>query len=117
MPVYIGADSPAASLAPDLLAARIKVHFVTTADYGKACVGFVDDVVAGVVTHDGEQRLADAVAGGRRRDIGKAGSWGWSRARPDVDISGLVAATLAVFGAKSAPRKPENVEPRRAVLL
>ena len=73
----------------------MKVRLVAAADYARACGGFVDDALEGRLTHAGQKQLDDAVSGGRQKDIGKAGAWGWDRARPDVDISGLVATTLA----------------------
>ena len=47
------------------------------------------------LTHAGQEQLDAAVAGARKRDIGRAGMWGWDRVQPDVDISGLVASTVA----------------------
>lgn len=98
IPVLVVSDSPAASLIPDLKAKRVKVKAIVAADYARACGGFVDDLP----THASQGQLDAAVSAGRKRAIGRGGAWGWDRARPDRDISGLVAATLAKFGAKTS---------------
>lgn len=113
IPVLIASDSPAASLIPDLTARKVKVVTVSASDYGRSCVSFVDELAN--ITHAGQERLNEAVAGGIKRRIGSAGLWGWDRARPDVDISGLVAATLAHHGAKTARRR--STKPQRIVVL
>lgn len=109
IPVLIAADSPAASLAGDLRAQGVKVRLVTSGDYARACGAFVDDALESRLTHADQQQLDTAVAGARKKDIGRAGAWGWDRARPDIDISGLVAATLARAGAVQTKPKTGRV--------
>jgi hypothetical protein len=113
IPVFVASDSPAASLVSDLKAKRVKVTTTSTADLGKACVGFLDDAVAGRMTHADQDHLNTALAGAKTIRIGAGGSWGWDRKRPENDISPLVAATLARFGAvvtkKKAARNGEAV--------
>ena len=105
IPVVVAGDSPAAALTADLKARRVKVQAVGLADLGRACVGLYDDVSEGRLTHAGQEHLDRALAGGRKRTIGKAGAWAWDRESPEWDISPLVAATLARFGAVAAPRR------------
>ena len=99
IPVYVAGDSPAAALVPDLEAKRVKVRTLTTTNYGKACVGFVDDAEDQQLTHAGQEQLDQALASATKLPIGKAGLWGWDRRSKELDISPLVAATLARHGA------------------
>lgn len=99
IPVVVASDSPAAALVPDLEARRVKVRVIAAGNYGKACVGFVDDVEDGNLTHASQEQLDDALGAATKLPIGKAGAWGWDRRSQELDISPLVAATLARFGA------------------
>lgn len=124
IPVLFAADSPAASLVPNLQTARVRVVPVHLPDYGKACVGFHADVVAGAadldaapLSHAGQEQLDVAVNGAKKRSIGVAGSWGWDRRSPSSDIAPLVAATLARFGALTSKPKATRPGGRRAVVM
>ncbi len=122
IPVVIAADSPAAAVAPDLRARHVKVMLLSTAEYGRACVGFVDDVGHELLTHPpaeapGQERMDAAVAAATRRDIGSAGAWGWDRRSLDKDISPLVAATLARLGAVVNQRKKASPSSGKVVVL
>ncbi len=91
-----------ALLAP-LKAQRIRAQAVTEPEMARAVGGFVDDVEAARLSHDGHPQLAAAVAAARKRQVGLAGSFGW-----DYRCEGsvlLVSATLARFGAVSAPQQ------------
>jgi hypothetical protein len=99
IPVLVASDSPAAALVPDLEANKVKVKALAAGNYGKACIGFVDDVEDAHLTHAGQEQLTTALGGATKRDIGQAGLWGWDRRSRDNDISPLVAATLARHGA------------------
>lgn len=105
MPVLIAADSPAASLAADLIARRVNVVLVNGPDFARSCQAFVDDAVSGSLAHSDQSQLNEALAGAVRLSVGKAGAWVWDRRSPDHDISSLVAATLARFGAANARRR------------
>ena len=61
-----------------------------------ACGQFYDAVVAQELTHFDDAPLASALAGAQKRSLGDA--WAWARRIPSVDISPLVAATLAKWG-------------------
>lgn len=99
IPVVVASDSPAAALIPDLEANKVKVKPIASNNYGKACVGFVDDVEDGHLTHGEQEQLDAALAGAVKQKIGGAGLWGWDRRSREIDISPLVAATLARHGA------------------
>lgn len=119
IPVLIAGDSPAASLVAPLRARKATVQALSTAEYARACGGFLDDALAGNVTHSNQEQLNDAVSGAKKIPIGKAGAFGWDRKNPENDISALVAATLARFGA-AARKKSGNGRSsngRRAVIL
>ena len=70
-----------------------------------ACGGFLDDVLAGRLSHAEQPQLNAAVEGARRRPIGDAGAFGWDRRDGAVFVAPLVAATLARFGAVTAGRR------------
>lgn len=106
IPVLIAADSPAASLAVDLIARKVLVQLVSGPDFARSCQAFVDDAIDGPLTHAGQDQLDSALANGTKLAHGKAGAWVWDRRMPDVDISPLVAATLARQGATAPAKKP-----------
>lgn len=60
-----------------------------------ACAGFLADVVDRELVHRDESSLNDAVDGAGRRQSGDA--WKWSRKDSTVDITPLVAATVARY--------------------
>jgi hypothetical protein len=104
IPVLIAADSPAASLAADLIARKVKVKLLSGPDFARSCQAFVDDAIDGPMTHGAQPQLDGALAGATKLAHGKAGAWVWDRRQPDNDISPLVAATLARFGASGVRR-------------
>lgn len=119
IPVLIAADSPAASLAADLIARKVKVRLLAGPDFARACQAFVDDAIDGPMTHGAvdpetgelatQKQLDAALAGATKLAFGKAGAWVWDRRQPDNDISPLVAATLARQGATTAVKAPAKV--------
>jgi hypothetical protein len=113
--VVVDAQSPAASLVPALAAKHVAVTVTTAGDMSKACGMFVDGVRDKGLTHFGQPALTDALAGATKRNIGLAGGWGWDRRDPSVDISPLVAATVALFGVQTSKRRPGRRA--RAVVL
>ena len=106
--VVVDPAGPAGSLIPDLEAQGVVVVKVTARDLAQACGAFYDAVVPAEpdlepgLQHVGQADLDAAVAGAVRRELGDA--WAWSRRTASVDISPLVAATLAAWGhTKFAP--------------
>jgi hypothetical protein len=85
--------------------AGVPVTESTTADYLRSCAALQDAVGNAKVRHFGDQPLDAAVVGADIRSVGEA--WAWSQKASTVDITPLVAATLAL-GAWNAPAAPES---------
>lgn len=94
-PVDIVCDAagPAGSLLAQAAAADLAVKVVSTRQHAQACGGFYDAVMDGELVHIGQPGLAAAVDGACRRNVGDA--WLWDRRSSSVDITPLVAGTLA----------------------
>ena len=99
IPVVVDSVGPAASLVPELRAHKAKVRVTTAGDMARACGLFEAAVTSGLLSHSGQDALAGAVAGAKKRPIRDAGGWGWDRRDPNVSIHPLVSATLALLGA------------------
>lgn len=103
--VAVGIDptGPAAALIPDFEKAGITVRnqknpagllvLLDGREAIQACEAFLSGVLDGTVVHRDQNTLNTAVAGAGRRQVGD--SWKWSRRDSTVDISPLVAATIA----------------------
>src|SRR5436190_580596 len=89
----------AASIVAELTRARVAVTPVGATDHARACGTFLDRLTAGTLTHRGQPVLDDAVAGAARRPLGDG--WLWARRLSTVDISPLVAVTLAAWSTAS----------------
>lgn len=99
--VAVDPGGPAGSLIPDLEAAGIEVLKAGSRDVAQACGGFIDAVRPAEgeppLRHLDDPALNAAIKGARRRDLGDGAS-AWSRRAAVVDISPLVAVTLAAWG-------------------
>jgi hypothetical protein len=96
--VPVVADSlVAASVVAELTRARVKVQPIGASEHARACGHFTDRLAAGTLTHRAQAALDDAIMGAARRPLGDA--WLWSRRNSAVDISPLVAVTLAAWAA------------------
>jgi hypothetical protein len=87
---------PAGALGPALEAAGVVITPVSVAEHARACGLLFDAVSDRTVRHPGSLELDQAVRGAVKRPLGDA--WAWSRKSSAVDISPLVACTLALFG-------------------
>jgi hypothetical protein len=96
VPIRIQSGSPAASFIAPLTGAGVKVVEVTTGDYARATGQLLDAATAQAVRHPGGNALNAAVRGAVLRETGDVVSWGRRTSR--VDITTLVAATLAAGG-------------------
>jgi hypothetical protein len=98
-PIAVAADAagPAGSLVYRCEEAGFSVEAVSAGDHAKACGLLVDLVDDEQIRHLGSGELASALRGATRRPLGDA--WAWSRKNSTVDISPLVAVTLALWGA------------------
>lgn len=91
---------PSGSIATAVDSAGIKVERLNTVEHGQACGLLVDAVAEGTIRHLGQEQLTGAVRGAKPRPLGD--TWAWSRKSSTVDISPLVAATLAHWSAQRA---------------
>lgn len=93
-----------------------KIVTTTASDMATACGYFydytrLDAETNPVLRHIGQPSLTVAVGGATKRNIGTAGAWGWDRKSPAVDITPLVAVTLALWGRIVHGNKRDEVEP------
>ena len=98
--VVIDSMSAAAALIDELAQRKIKVTTTNSRDMAAACANFYDGVMDARVHHIDQPQLSYAVSVARKRPIGDA--WGWNRKDGDSDITPLVAATLALWGAQNS---------------
>lgn len=88
---------PSAAIANRVDDAGITVKRMDSGDYGKACGLFVDMVGEKTLRHLGQTELDAAIRGAKARPL--VDRWAWSRTKSTVNISPLVAATLALWSA------------------
>ena len=94
--IRIEKGGPAASLISQLAEVGITVDEVSTADHARATGQFIDAVIDGSLRHLGQQSLRSAVVAAKLRATGDSELW--SRRSSKMDITPLVAATLALGG-------------------
>ena len=107
VPVLVDSVSPAAAAIP-LLQGKRNLVVTGASEMARACVGFTDAALSGLLSHADSptEDLAQAVDGARRRPIGDAGGFGWDRRDGSVAVSPLVAASLSHYGAVAHGRRP-----------
>lgn len=88
--------SPAASLIPELEEAGVRVDKINASEQAEACGVFYDLADQEQLRHLGQPQLLSALKGAAQRPLGDR--WAWSRKNSAVNITGLVAVTLAVWG-------------------
>ncbi len=96
-------SGPAASLIPELEREGVKVMPVTAKEQAQACGLFFDAVDQARLRHLGSAEMVAAIRGAVKRPLGE--SWAWSRKNSSVDISPLVASTMAHWGQVTHPAK------------
>lgn len=74
----------------------LEVTEIDGGEFAAACAYLVDLVGRDRLRHRGERELAAALDGAAMRPLGD--QWAWSRKNSGVDITPLVAATLACWG-------------------
>lgn len=92
--IVIDPVSAAGSLAGDLRALGLQVEEIGTRQFVGGCGKFYDLATQRGLRHIGQEPLTAALAGAKKRPLGD--SWAWHRRDPSVDVSPLVAATLAL---------------------
>ena len=105
--VFVDGAGPAASLVPELEQRGVRVILVNAKENAQACGVLFDLVEQKQLRHLGNRELSDALRGAMQRPLGDA--WAWSRKSSSVDISPLVACTLALWGCWSTPA-PDSAE-------
>jgi hypothetical protein len=103
----VDAGGPAGSLIADL-EERLGVEVVQpkAREVAAACGQLYDAVTEQTLSHLDQAPLAAALAGAQRRPLGDA--WAWARRIVSVDISPLVAVTLAKWGLGAEVDEPEG---------
>ncbi len=104
VPIWVETSSPAAALIGPLEAKGIEVK--TQPRGGGSAALFADAITAATLRHMGRSSLTSALVGARRRAMGD--TWTWSRSTSSTDISPLVAASLAHYGAMVEPPAPRK---------
>lgn len=94
-----------ASIAADCKTLGLDVELLSAKDHAQACQGIFDKAVEHRFRHRTESVLDAALAGAVKRDMGD-GAWLWSRKNSLVDISPLIAVTLAMWAASEKPDAP-----------
>jgi hypothetical protein len=94
--VYADPAGPAGSIIHQLSNKDVSIEAVSAPDHAKACGLMFDTVDERGLRHLGGLELRQAVKGATSRPLSDA--WAWSRRNSTVDISPLVAATLALWG-------------------
>jgi hypothetical protein len=92
---------PASSLIGELENAGVEVRVVEAKEYAQGCGIFFDCFEQHAIRHLGTPELNTAIKGAATRPLGDR--WAWSRKSSSVDISPLVACTLALWGLSTRP--------------
>jgi hypothetical protein len=100
--IVFAGKSGAAALAPALEAAGVYADPVSSPEEAEACGLFFDAVDQGTLRHLGTSEMLTALKGAAQRHLGDA-SWAWSRKSSAVDITPLVACTLAHWSCVNQP--------------
>jgi hypothetical protein len=108
----VDGSGPAGSLIADLERAGLNVRAFSLKELVAASAGFYDAVIQTRIRVRSHAALDEAVAGAVRRTVGDA--WAWARRSASVNVSPLVAATLAFAGARL---DVEPAGPARVILL
>ena len=103
--VLVDPRTPASTAVVALRDVGVKVTEVTSLDVTQAHAAFIAACSEGQLRHIGQPELASALTGAVRRPVGDA--FAWSRRSSGVDISPLVACTLAVWGLSAFAYNPQ----------
>lgn len=104
-PLYLDPVSPAGGLLPELRSRGIEAKPINATALTQACASLKQRTMAGTWRHIGQDRLDDALKGAATRQVGDA--WAWKRKGSSLDISPLVAVTIALHGLGVEPRRRE----------
>jgi hypothetical protein len=112
--LVIAPSGPANSLIPDAEAAGLEILKPSVPDIAGACGAFYDATGANpdqpaTLRHLGQPELTSALAGALKRDLGER--WLWARKGVMVDLTPLIAVTLAAWGHAMRAHLPGPVLP------
>ncbi|MDO4240880.1 hypothetical protein [Micrococcus sp.] len=110
IPVVMDAFSPARSLEAHFRQRKMLVRVLDSAEWGQACMGFVDAIRDEEMSHFGQAQLTLSALGAVKEPMGKGGAWKFSRRSLDVDLSPVNSAVCAHFGAIKFGRRPRAAE-------
>lgn len=98
--VVIDERSAAAMFVQDLRNRGVRVEVANTSNLAEASSQFYGRTLPDSLTlrHPGHPALTAALAGARKRDLGGDGLWTFTRRDAAVDVSPLMAVTLAAWG-------------------
>lgn len=106
------------SLLPSWKKDGARVRLVSWQEYVKACGRVFDMVEQGKVRHVDDELLNAAVDGVQQTWTRDNSNWYWSRKRSDIDITPLVALTVALAGfEKRSGRKASEKKPSSGRIL
>jgi hypothetical protein len=112
--VVVAKNSPAGSLIADMEAAGLEVTTPSTGDEAQACGAIIDAAVPNegepTLRHPDQEPLNAAVRGAVKAHLGD-GAWRLSRRNSTVDISPLVAVTLAAWGHATKSWQADGLPP------
>lgn len=94
---------PGTSLLQQIEETDVQITLVDGFQHAQACAQLVDAVAEDNLRHRGTADLVTAIRVASTRSL--ADRWLWSRNRSSVDISPLVAATLALHAAQGMPQE------------
>lgn len=97
--VVVDRDGPAAALIEPLEAHGVTVTTTGVREIKVGCASFYGDVMDDRLRHIDQPQLSASLAGARKRTVGDG--WAWHRKNAAVDITPVVSATLALWGARS----------------
>jgi len=124
--VVIDGASTAAELVPVLQEQKVAVTVTGASDMGQACASFYRGATEGWLVHTDQPQMNVALGDARKREIRNGDAWAWSKKNSTSDITPLVSATLALWGARAPKDKVKRPrrrsgrvvgEGRRAVVL
>ena len=97
--IVVDVSGQGAALLPDLAKRGIEVTPVSKAEHAQGCGIIFDAVKDGELRHLGTPELKEAIRGAIKLKL--SDRWAWSRTDSTVDITPLVAVTLALWGAQT----------------
>lgn len=103
-PVVVDANSPTSGILEAIRAAGVELYEMPLTEFAEACSAFQNASMHGGIVHLDEGSLNDALRGAETRRSGER--WVWSQRSSDIDITSLVATTLAYGLARLPPAPP-----------